>query len=113
MKEYIRKCKFVVVPSIWYENCPYSVMETLAIGKPVIGADIGGIPELVKDNRSGLIYKYDDINELTDKMNILFTNKQLVEEFSKNAKDDANKLYGKEIYYENIIKIYNKKLYMR
>ena len=36
MKETIGKCKFVIVPSIWYENCPYSVMETLAIGKPVI-----------------------------------------------------------------------------
>ena len=36
VKEQIRKCRFVVVPSIWYENCPYSVMETLAIGKPVV-----------------------------------------------------------------------------
>ena len=36
VKEQIRKCRFVVVPSIGYENCPYSVMETLAIGKPVI-----------------------------------------------------------------------------
>lgn len=107
MKEQIRKSKFVVVPSIWYENCPYSVMETLAIGKPVIGANIGGIPELVKDNRSGLIYKYDDVNDLTEKMNKLFTDKKLVEEFSKNAKEDASKLYGKETYYENIIRIYS------
>ena len=38
----------VIVPSIWYENCPYSVLETLAIGKPIIGSWIGGIPELVR-----------------------------------------------------------------
>lgn len=108
MKEKIRKSKFVVIPSIWYENCPYSVMETLAIGKPVIGADIGGIPELVQNDRSGITYKYDDINELADKMKELFNNEDLVKEFGNNAKEDANKLYGKENYYSEIIKIYEK-----
>ena len=110
MKEKIRKSKFVVIPSIWYENCPYSVMETLAIGKPVIGADIGGIPELVQNDRSGIIYKYDDVNELADKMKELFNNEDLVKEFGLNAKEDANRLYGKEKYYSEIIKIYEKLL---
>ena len=64
MKEYIRKCKFVVVPSIWYENCPYSIIETLAIGKPIIGSNIGGIPELVQDNINGFTFKYDNIVKL-------------------------------------------------
>jgi len=54
VKDAVKKSRFVVVPSIWYENCPYSVLETLAIGKPVVGADISGIPELGKDNFSGL-----------------------------------------------------------
>ena len=108
MKETIRKCKFVIVPSIWYENCPYSVMETLAIGKPVIGANIGGIPELVKDNRSGLVYKYDDIDDLANKMKVLFEDEKLVEEYGKNAKEDTIKLYGKEVYYKELINIYNK-----
>ena len=110
MKETIRKCKFVIVPSIWYENCPYSVMETLAIGKPVIGANIGGIPELVKDNRSGLVYKYDDIDDLANKMKVLFEDEKLVEEYGKNAKEDTIKLYGKEVYYKELINIYNKSL---
>ena len=108
MKETIRKCKFVVVPSIWYENCPYSVMETLAIGKPVIGADIGGIPELVINDRSGLTYKYDDIEDLSNKMKKLFKNEELVKEFGTNAKKQANELYGKDVYYKNIMSIYEK-----
>ena len=108
MKETIRKCKFVVVPSIWYENCPYSVMETLAIGKPVIGANIGGIPELVKNEQSGLTYKYDDIDDLASKMATLFNNKELVTEYGANAKKQANELYGKDIYYKNIMSIYEK-----
>ena len=108
MKDTIRKCKFVIVPSIWYENCPYSVMETLAIGKPVIGANIGGIPELVKNEQSGLTYKYDNIDDLANKMETLFNNEELVTEYGTNAKKQANELYGKDIYYKNIMSIYEK-----
>lgn len=108
MKETVRKCKFVVVPSIWYENCPYSVIETLCTGKPVIGANIGGIPELVKDNENGFIYKYDDINELAEKMKVLFEDDKLVKKFSKQAKEIAKEQYSKENYYKKIMKIYDK-----
>lgn len=110
MKEVIRKCKFVVVPSIWYENCPYSIIETLCIGKPVIGADIGGIPELVKNNENGFIYKYDDIDELSFKMKELFDDEKLVKEFSKNAKEIAKDQFSKENYYKKILRIYDKVL---
>ena len=108
MKDTIRKCRFVVVPSIWYENCPYSVMETLAIGKPVIGANIGGIPELVKDEKTGFVYKFDDINELSNKMKKLFEESELAVQLGKNAKEEANRLYGKENHYKNIVEIYKK-----
>lgn len=106
MKEYIRKSKFIVVPSIWYENCPYSIIETLAIGKPIIGANIAGIPELVKENVNGFTYKYDNIEELTEKMEILFNNNSLVKEFASKSKQICNDLYSKEYYYNEIIKIY-------
>lgn len=105
MTDATRKARFIVVPSIWYENCPYSVMETLAIGKPVIGAEIAGIPELVIDNENGFTYKYNDIEELANKMNILFEDEGLVKKFSKKAKE-LSKQYDKEEYYNKIIKIY-------
>lgn len=108
MKETVRKCKFVVVPSIWYENCPYSVIETLCTGKPVIGANIGGIPELVKDNENGLIYKYDDVDALAEKMKKLFEDDKLVKKFSEQAKEIAKEQYSKENYYKKIMRIYNK-----
>ena len=104
MTEITRKCKFVVVPSIWYENCPYSILETLAIGKPVIGSNMGGIPELVIDNKNGFIYT--TVEELTDKMNILFEDKKLVEKFGKESKNLAKKNYDREVYYKKIEKIY-------
>ncbi len=106
VKEKIRKCRFVVVPSIWYENCPYSIVEALAIGKPVIGTDIGGIPEIVKNKKSGLTYKYDDINQLTNKMEKLYKNKELAKKLGDTAKEQAKKLYSKDVYYKKIINIY-------
>lgn len=107
MTEQIKKCKFVVVPSIWYENCPYSILETLAIGKPIIGANIGGIPELVNNNENGYIYDYNDIDELSKRMKELFENDDLVKTFSKKSKELAKKLYTKENYYNELIDIYN------
>lgn len=106
MQEEIANCKFVVVPSIWYENCPYSILETLATGKPVIGADIGGIPELVKDKENGLIYRYNSSDELETKIKLLFENQELVEEYGTKAKKIAQKEYSREEYYNQIIKIY-------
>lgn len=105
MTEYTRKCKFVVVPSIWYENCPYSVLETLAIGKPVIGAKIGGIPELITHEENG--YVYETQSELTKYMNKLFEDDKLVKKFCKKSKQLAEELYSRDVYYEKLINIYN------
>ena len=105
MTEYTRKCKFVVVPSIWYENCPYSILETLAIGKPVIGAKIGGIPELISHEENG--YVYETQSELTEYMNKLFEDDKVVKKFCKKSKQLAEELYSKDVYYEKLINIYN------
>lgn len=106
VKEYVRKARFIVVPSIWYENCPYSVLETLAMGKPIIGSNLGGIPELVKNEESGLIYEYNNIKDLTDKMTDLIKNKEKAQELGKKAKNIASKEFSKENYYKNLMNIY-------
>jgi len=56
LKEEMRQAKFTIVPSEWYENNPMSVLESFGIGTPVIGADIGGIPELVRPGSTGIIF---------------------------------------------------------
>ena len=53
--ELTMKSLFVVCPSEWYENYPYSVIETLLFSKPVVGSNIGGIPELVIDGQNRII----------------------------------------------------------
>ena len=106
VNEKISKCRFVVVPSIWYENCPYSILEKLSIGKPVIGAKIGGIPELVKDNETGLLYNFDNVEELSKKMQLLLQDKELAKKLGDNAKKEAQKEFNRDKYYDEIIGIY-------
>ena len=54
---YVKGAEFVVVPSEWYENLPYSLVEALLLAKPVLGSRIGGIPELVLDNETGFLFE--------------------------------------------------------
>ena len=57
-----------VLPSEWYENCPMSVLESYAYGKPVIGANIGGIPELIVDGVDGFLVPSGGCETLRDRL---------------------------------------------
>lgn len=64
----IREARFTVYPSEWYENCPFSVMESQMYGTPVLGADIGGVPELISNGLSGGLFRSADMEDLKDKI---------------------------------------------
>jgi glycosyltransferase involved in cell wall biosynthesis len=68
LHEIIRRARAIVLPSEWYENAPMSVMEAYAMARPVIGARIGGIPELIRELESGLVFESGNVNELADAM---------------------------------------------
>jgi len=82
----IRNASFVVLPSEWYENCPMSILESFAFGKPVIGAKIGGIPELIEDGKDGLLFESSNNEDLAEKINYLLKNSNKIIEMGKNAK---------------------------
>lgn len=108
IRENIRKCRFVTVPSIWYENCPYSILETMEIGKPIIGSKIGGIPELIQDGINGFTYEHNDVTELTNILMKMFGNDETVKQFSKNSKQIFIQNYSAETYYNELMTVYNK-----
>ena len=83
----IREARFSVYPSEWYENCPFSVMESQMYGTPVLGADIGGIPELIQDGKTGELFESGNVEELSGKIRRLWENRELTDEYSRNCKD--------------------------
>lgn len=102
----VQKARFLVAPSIWYENSPHSVIEALCMGTPVLGARIGGIPELIEEGTNGLLFTPGNISELQQKIETcyeLFTN---TTNFEKIATDTQNKL-GAETFYKKLITIYD------
>ncbi|MBQ3257694.1 MAG: glycosyltransferase [Oscillospiraceae bacterium] len=60
----IREARFTVIPSEWYENCPFSVLESISYGTPVLGANIGGIPELIRVGETGELFESGNVKEL-------------------------------------------------
>ena len=60
----LRAARAMVLPSEWYENAPMSVMESYALERPVIGAAIGGIPELIRQDETGALFRSGNVDEL-------------------------------------------------
>jgi glycosyltransferase involved in cell wall biosynthesis len=104
--EVIFRSKFVLVPSRWYENQPYSVMESFALGRTVIATRIGGIPEIVKNNVNGLLFEVDDIKNLTEKISRLYYSPKLLLKLSDNAKRLAKEQYNSEKHYKKLVSVY-------
>jgi glycosyltransferase involved in cell wall biosynthesis len=106
----IKTCMAVVLPSEWYENYPVSVMETLAIGKPIIGARIGGIPEMVKDQETGLTFESGNSADLSEKIKELSDNPERAAEMGENARIFAEKEFDIENHYAKLMEIYERAL---
>lgn len=103
----IENAIFTVLPSQWYENNPFAIIESFAYGKPVIGASIGGIPELIEDNVNGFLFEPKNYQDLADKMKRLFTDRTLAKEMGAQARYKVVNKYSPEKYFQQLISIYN------
>jgi glycosyltransferase involved in cell wall biosynthesis len=107
-----KNAKAVVVPSEWYENYPYSCLEAMAYGKPVIASRIGGLPEQVEDGVTGLLFEPYSAEQLANAIRILngFEKNRIVEIGKKARKKVENnnspETHLKAIYdiYESLLK---------
>jgi glycosyltransferase involved in cell wall biosynthesis len=75
LHDLLRRSAVAVVPSTWYENQPMAVLEALAVGLPVIGSDLGGIPELIDAGQDGLLVPPGDDKALATAMGELLTDR--------------------------------------
>lgn len=82
----IREARFSVYPSEWYENCPFSVMESIMYGTPVLGANIGGIPELIRVGETGELFESGDVRTLKDGIAAMYAAEKVLTEYSMHCK---------------------------
>lgn len=105
IKAIVGKAQFCVIPSEWYENNPLSVIEAQCLGTPVLGARIGGIPELIDENETGMTFESQNVEDLKQKIQKMFDTTFDYESIAKRARE----LYNAENYYLQITNLYKLK----
>ena len=105
----VANSKAIILPSEWYENGPYSAIESLYLSRPIIGSDLGGIPELIDGN--GYIFKNKNVKDLKNK---IYKFEALSEKEIKNMETKSQEMfenvYSSEKYYNRLMGIYDKLL---
>ncbi len=74
----------LVVPSIWYENSPNTILEAFAHQTPVIASNLGGMAELVTDQKIGLLFAPNNANDLAQKLRTVLDNPEILPNLQKN-----------------------------
>ena len=104
----IKNALFMVFPSEWYEHFPIVLLEAFAFGKPVIASDIGNMPLIVENEKSGLHFKAGDIDDLIEKIRILSQNNSEITRMGEFARKKIETYYTPEINYKILKSIFQK-----
>lgn len=107
LEQLIKEAKFTIVPSEWYENNPLSVIESMMSGTPVIGSNIAGIPELIKDKHDGFLFQTRNFNNLAEVIKeAISLSKEDYKKMSDSAYKFAIENFSKEAHYKRLKEIY-------
>ena len=104
LEKLIVEARFSVYPSEWYENCPFSVMESLIYGTPVLGADIGGIPELIDAGVNGELFGSGNADALTEKIRALWDDRTRLDAYTRAC--ETTRFDTVEEYAEKLMPLY-------
>jgi glycosyltransferase involved in cell wall biosynthesis len=96
-----------VLPSEWYENYSATLRESLACGTPVIGADIGGIPEQVTDGWNGYLFEPGNADQLAEKIRRLVENPALAVEMGRRGRRQVEIVNSPETHYRQVYDVYD------
>ena len=102
-KDIVAQARFSVIPSEWYENNPLSVIESLCLGTPVLGARIGGIPELIEENVNGMTFESKNVDDLVEKIECMMSKSFDYADIARKAQVK----YSSETYYQKYMEIYD------
>jgi len=96
----------VVLPSLWYENQPFSIIESFAAGKPVITSDLGGMTELINNSKGGLLVPPGDVQALAEAMEWIATHAKQANQMGQAAREYAMREHSSQKHYERLMQIY-------
>lgn len=102
LKAWLHGARAVVVPSLWHENFPYVILQSFAAGKPVIGSERGGIPELVRAGPHGWLFEPLDVEDLAAQITHVaaLSDSAIIEMGAATQRYVADQLNDEKIYAE-------------
>lgn len=105
---FYKNARFVVVPSRCFEMCPLVIGEAMQNGLPVIASNIGGLPEVVEDGVTGLLFEPGNAQDLVSKMEQLWDDPQRARAMGQAGFRKAQQEYGEETYYRQLLAVYRR-----
>lgn len=106
-RQLIARALCTVVPSECYENFPLSVVESLALGTPVVASRIGGLPELIEDGHTGLLFLAGDAEALAQCLRAMSCNASIVSQMASSALAAARQRFSPQRHLDQLLEIYN------
>lgn len=102
----MRQSSYLVLPSIWYENFPRTIVEAFACGLPVIASRIGALAEIIEDGRTGLLFESGNAQDLAEKLNWAEAHPDEMVKMGKSARAEYESRYTPERNYAMLFEIY-------
>lgn len=106
VKSQMQRAKALIIPSIWYENFPRTLVESFANGLPVIASRIGALADIVQDGKTGLLFDPLDAEDLAEKIRWVELHPREMEQMGKNAREQYEREFSPQENYKQLIKIY-------
>jgi glycosyltransferase involved in cell wall biosynthesis len=102
----LRRALCCVVPSECYENFPYAVLESAAVGTPVVASRIGGLAAIISDGETGCLFTPGNSAELRGKLELLAGSPELVTRMGRQARQQVETRHTPDAHYEKLMNIY-------
>jgi glycosyltransferase involved in cell wall biosynthesis len=103
----LRDALCLIVPSEWYENFPVTVLEAFMAAKPVVAARMGGLPYIVEEGQSGLLFDAGKPEDLAQKIQRLADDPAIAVRMGMRGRSLSETKYGPEQGYSNLMKIFS------
>jgi len=107
LAQQVADAEFVIMPSRAYETFGLAVLEAFSFAKPVIAANLGALPELVKDRETGLLFDAGGIDDLSDKIKYLWGNHDLARQMGQAGQKMVREKYSAAEHYKQLLNFYS------
>ena len=108
LNKIIAEARISICGSEQYENCPFSVIESISYGTPVVGSRMGGIPELIDEGITGELYEAANVDDLQNAIKRALSKVDILTENCYKAEVETS-----ETYYNKLMQIYNGGVYAK